>query len=512
MLPDGVTFRDLHQHVSQQDDVTSTAEAVYSKDPEHVRAMLKAPDLASFGGALSPTNPMLGATVASYHGAAPSQAAVADMSDGGFRVAQADLSRVAGIHDRMIADDSPESAAALARIRSLLAGSLPDGQIPALSEDVGRIAASPLLADDDTASLAGRDLHIALRPEGVRLFEPVADKPIDANGDAPAPSGKFDRLTVISDDAGLRMVAGPANEREQRQVRQMYPAAVNEAGSPVWAKSEARRLESVKAHSDDVVFNGGSTTTFDAMTMGVHPALTPGDHIVVQADGDRVAWIQKALEAEGLTVRDLGRASLSDSEGVAGRRAIHAVAQSDSDLARIARDIGDVGGLATVYSHKDLNLKPVSVRIATDGQNIVTSAHKGTSSSLDTVPAWVADDSHFPDAPAGEKSLSLKVDPDTGDTTVGDGWLRVAKTDTPLHEAKSVSVAADGGRFILIPQGNQSSPMGLASFNPKTGAVTLTDNSVSTIGSVSAVMRTLGVEPKSFHGPDGVLKVSAWSR
>ena len=508
MLPDGVTFRDLHQHVSQQDDVGATAEAVYSRDPEHVRAMLKAPDLSSFGGALSP-NQMLGATVASYHGAAPAQASVADMSNGGFRVAQADLARVAGMHDRMIADDTPESAASLARIRGLLDGTLSQDKIPALSDDVSRIASSSQLADDESASLAGRDLHWALRPEGLRLFEPVADRPIDATGDAPAPSGKFDRLTVISDDTGLKMVAGPANESGQRAVRQMYPAVLNGEGTPVWAKSEARRLESTKAHSDSVVFNGGSTTTFDAMTLGVHPALTPGDHVTVQANGDRIAWIQKALEAEGLTVRDLGRASMASADGVSNMRALHAVAQSDSDLAKIAHDISDVGGHAVVYSHKDLNLKPISERIATDGQNVVTSAHKGTSSTLDTVPAWVVDDSKLPDAPADERDLSFKVDPDTGDTTIGDGWLRVAKTDTPLSDAKSVSVASDGGRYILVPQGSQGTPMGLASFNPKTGSVMLTDNSVSTIGAVTAVMRTLGIEPSSFRGGQGILKVSA---
>jgi hypothetical protein len=508
MLPDGVTFRDLHQHVSTQDDAGAAADAVYSRDPEHVRAMLKAPDLSSFGGLISP-NQMLGATVASYHGASPGQSAIADASDGGFRVAQADLSRVAGLHDRMLADDTPESAVSLARIKGLLDGTLKQSDIPQLSDDVGRIASSPLLADDDTASLAGRDLHWALRPEGLRLFEPVADRPVDATGDAPAPSGRFDRLTVISDDSGLKMVAGPAGGSEQRAVRQMYPAAVNAQGTPVWAKSEVRRLESVKAHTDDVVFNGGSTTSFDALEIGVHPALTPGDHVVVRAGGDRIAWIQKALEAEGFTVRDLGRASTATADGVENTRALHAVAKSDSDLVKTAHDIADVGGHATVYSHKDLNLKPISERFATDGQNMVTSAHRGTSSSLDTVPAWVVDDSKLPDAPAGERSLSLKVDPDTGDTTIGDGWLRVAKTDTDMKDAKSVSVASDGGRYILVPQGVQSAPLGLASFNPKTGAVTLSDTSVSTIGAVSAVMRTLGVEPSSFDGPEGRLKVSA---
>jgi hypothetical protein len=433
------------------------------------------------------------------------------MSDGGFRVAQADLSRVAGIHDRMIADDSPESAASLARVRALLSGSLKQADIPALSEDASRIANSPLLANDETASLAGRDLHISLRPEGVRLFEPVADKPVDATGDAPAPSGKFDRLTVVSDDSGLKMVVGPASLAEQRQVGHMYPAAVNAAGSPVWAKSEARRLDSTKAHADEIVFNGGSTTTFDAMTLGVHPGMTPGDHVVVLAGGDRIAWIQKALEAEGLTVRDLGHASAATADGVENQRAIHAVAQPDSNLAKIAHDVADVGGHATVFSHKDLPLKPVSVRVATDGQNYVTSAHKGTASSLDTIPAWVVDDSKLPDKPAGEKSLRLVVDPDTGDTTIGDGWMRVAKTDTPLQDAKSVSVASDGGRYILVPQGQKGTPMGLASFDPSTGAVTLADESVSTIGAVSAVMHTLGVKPSSFQGANGPVKVSAWA-
>lgn len=124
-------------------------------------------------------------------------------------------------------------------------------------------------------------------------------------------------VNIFTDPNGVVGVAGKVNPETVSSIRHLYPVMADpDTGLARWDLGRPVRVQSLEAALEN---STGPVAVYDNAVIGVHPAMIPGEHVVVDVDNAdaMLSWLRSRGYGQ---YRDLGPAVVDGPELGRGRR------------------------------------------------------------------------------------------------------------------------------------------------------------------------------------------------